>query len=199
MTTLALAAWVLCHAGAAVAEQADFEKPTVIEYDRSVGDELNQIVTFTGNVRLTRGTLVLTGERMEVQQSPDGYKTVVISGGQEKLATYRQRLDQRLQGIEEHIEGRAERLEYDERSDTVRLVGQANLKRLENAVPQDEVSGKLIVYDIAGRTTTIDGRSSHADSRGRMIIAPLRDAEHKGAKSPGVPLKTERSTGTPGK
>lgn len=198
-TMLAVAAMVLCHSGAAFGERADFDKPTLIEYDRSVSDELNQVVTFTGNVRLTQGTLVLTGERMEVRQSPDGYRSAVISGGPERLATYRQRLDQRLPDVEEHAEGRAERMEYDERNDTVRLVGQAHLKRLENGIPQDEVSGKLIVYDVASRTATIDGRSGDTDGRGRMIIAPQRGGEDKGGKAPGVPLKSERSAGSPGR
>jgi lipopolysaccharide export system protein LptA len=176
----------------ALAEQADRNKPTLIEFDKSVIDELNQVAIYTGNVRLTRGTLVLTGVRMEVRVSPDGYRTALIVGTPERLATYRQRLDPRQPGIEEYVEGHSERIEYDDRTETIRFISQALLKRLEDGQPRDEVSGQRIVYDAVNRTTTIDGRSGPGDGRGRVILAPPGRTDAADPKPAPVPLQRER-------
>lgn len=168
----ALAVAALAAAAPGHGEEADRFKPTLIEFDRSVNDELNQVAIYTGDVRLTRGTLVLTGQRMELRQTPDGYRTASIAGTPTAPATFRQRLDPRQPGIEEYVEGDARRIEYDERTETVRFIGAAQVRRLENAVPADEISGELIVYDARNRTTTIDGRPGNGDGRGRVILAP---------------------------
>jgi lipopolysaccharide export system protein LptA len=178
------------------AEQADRFKPTLIEFDRSVNDELNQVAIYTGDVRLTRGTLVLTGQRMELRQTPDGFRTASIAGTEATPATFRQRLDPRDPGIEEHVEGDARRIEYDERTETVRFSGAAHLRRLENAVPRDEISGELIVYNARDRTTTIDGRPSNGNGRGRVILAPQTGRSAPDAPAaPGAHLRPDAGVG----
>ena len=53
-----------------------------------------------------------------MRETPDGYHTAVAIGAAAKPATFRQKRD----GVDEYIEGEAERLEYDARTDTVRFV-----------------------------------------------------------------------------
>jgi len=56
---------LLASTGSVHAEKADREKPTTIDADRLSHDDQKQITTFTGNVVLTKGTLILRGDRME--------------------------------------------------------------------------------------------------------------------------------------
>ncbi len=169
---------LLAPAHAAHAERADRDKPTQILADRFVGDELKQTVVYTGNVTLTRGTLRITGERLELREDPERYRHAVVTGAPGKLASFRQRRDATTPGVEEHVEGYAERIEYDERAETVKFVNRALWRRLENGQPRDELSGGLIVYDSRNARYWAEGAADPAqgDDRVRTIIAPRTNA-----------------------
>jgi lipopolysaccharide export system protein LptA len=79
--------------------------------------------------------------------------------------------------VEEYIEGAAERVEYDERAETVRLIQRALWKRLENDQPRDEVAGSLIIYDHRSSTYSVaGGKDGSSDGRVRLILAPRADS-----------------------
>jgi lipopolysaccharide export system protein LptA len=178
----ALLAVTFSHA--AWAERADRDKPTQIEGDRCVTEELKQVSVCTGNVVLTRGTLRITGERMEVRETPEGYRNATVLAAPGQLATFRQRQDATRPGIEEYIEGAAERVEYDERSETVKLIQRAQWRRLENEQPRDEVAGSLITYDSRTSTYAVaGGKNAGSDGRVRLILSPRTD----GAPEPAAP------------
>ena len=182
---LAAALALTLGASAALADRADRDQPTIIEADRGVFDELKQINVLTGRVTLTKGTLRLTGERMEMRVAPDGYRSASVAAAPGALATFRQRRDPTRPGIEEFVEGVAERIEWDEKTETVRFVNRAQWQRLENGVVRDEVSGRLITYDAAASTYRVDGGEG-ADGRVRAVIAP-----RSSQPQPGGPPKTE--------
>jgi lipopolysaccharide export system protein LptA len=183
----ALLAVTFSHA--ARAERADRDKPTQIEGDRCVTEELKQVSVCTGNVVLTRGTLRITGERMEVRETPEGYRNATVLAAPGQLATFRQRQDATRPGIEEYIEGAAERVEYDERSETVRLIQRAQWRRLENEQPRDEVAGSLITYDSRTSTYAVaGGKDAGSDGRVRLILSPRTDgAPEPAARAPLTP------------
>ena len=52
-----------------------------------------------------------------MRADPDGYQYGVATAQPGKLATFRQKRD----GVDEYIEGEAERIEYDGKADTVTL------------------------------------------------------------------------------
>jgi len=169
----------------ALAERADSDQPTVIEADRGVFDELKQVNVVTGRATLTKGTLRITGERMEMRTAPDGYRSATVTAAPAALATFRQRRDASRPGIEEHIEGAAERIEWDEKTDTVRFINRAQWWRLENGVIRDEVSGQVITYDSAASTYRVDG-GERGEGRVRAVIAP----RISGPPKAGEPSKT---------
>jgi lipopolysaccharide export system protein LptA len=171
----------------ALAELADKDQPTVIEADRGVFDELKQVNVVTGRATLTRGTMRITGERMELRTAPDGYRSALVTAAPSGLATFRQRRDPTRPGIEEYIEGSAERIEWDEKSESVRFVNRAQWRRLENGVVRDEISGQVISYDAAASTYRIDG-GEQGSGRVRAVIAP-RTTEP--LKAPPAPLRPD--------
>jgi lipopolysaccharide export system protein LptA len=181
---LLLIALAACSAQA-LAERADKDQPTIIEADRGVFDELKQVNVVSGRATLTRGTMRITGERMELRTAPDGYRSALVTAAPEALATFRQRRDQTRPGVEEYIEGTAERIEWDEKTESVRFVNKAQWRRLENGVVRDEITGQVISYDAAASTYRIEG-GEQGSGRVRAVIAP-RTTE--APKAPPAPLR----------
>jgi len=159
--------------GAANAEKADSTKPTNVEANKMEYDDVKQINTFTGNVVLTRGTIRMTAGRMVVKQDPEGYQFVTLYAPQNGVATFRQRRDG---GNDQWIEGKAERIEYDDKTEIMKLFVRANMRRLENGKSTDEVAGEYISYDTRAEFFTVhntaSGSSKDGGGRIRATIQP---------------------------
>jgi len=151
----ALAALLLAGATTtALAEKADRTKPMNIEADAMRYDDLKQTSVFTGNVLVTKGTIIIRGARIDVRQDPEGYQYGVVTAAPGKLAYYKQKRDS---GTDEWTEGEGEVIEYDSRADNVKFIRRAVMRRLLGATPNDESSGALIVYDQSNDTFTVNG------------------------------------------
>jgi lipopolysaccharide export system protein LptA len=171
---------LLAHAAApARAERADHDKPTLIDAGHQSLDDLNQVSVFTGGVVVTKGTLKLTGERVDYREDPEGYQYAIVTVPEGKRATFRERRDPSQPGVEEIIAGEADRIEYDGKAGTVRLIANAVVRRFENGAQRDEMNGGLIVYD--GNNSTYDVRADAGagapagaapGGRVRSVIAP---------------------------
>jgi lipopolysaccharide export system protein LptA len=157
-----------------LAERADRLKKMEVESDQPGKVDLQkQIVTFNGNVVVTKGTLMLRADRIEVRESADGYQVAIATGTPAQPARFRQKRE----GVDEYIEGEAERLEYESKADTLRLINQAHVRRLRGSEVADEVSGALIVYDNAAEVFTVSGGAKAATpanptGRVRAVLAP---------------------------
>lgn len=166
---LALLGAALGGGASAHAEKADRAKPIHLEADRVTVDDAKQLATFTGNVVLTQGTMVMRGERMEVRQDKSGFRQGTMWGSP---AYFRQKRE----GFEDFIEGWAERVEYDGRAEKVQMFNRAKLKRGE-----DEVRGNYISYDANTEFFQVDGGSKSAankgDGRVRVILQPKPRSE----------------------
>ena len=164
-----LLASALLSAGVAPAqaEKADRFKPLNVEADLPGKiDLLNQFVVFNGNVVVTKGTMVIRAARIEVRELPDGYHTAVAFGSPAQHATFRQKRDT----PDEYIAGDAERLEYDGKSDVIRFVTNASVKRLRGSETRDEISGNLVTYDSTTEVFNVTGgaRATAANPGGRV-------------------------------
>src|SRR6185503_1071821 len=93
----------------AAAERTDRDKPVNIESDRMNADDAKKTAVFEGRVVLSQGTLLIRAERLTLRQDPDGFQYGVALGNP---ATFRQKRD----GVNEYIDGEAERIEYDGRT-----------------------------------------------------------------------------------
>lgn len=126
------------------AEKADSDKETVIDAKSAVYDDVRQGYTITGDVILTRGTMVMKAERAIVTRDPAGYQHATLFGAPGGLATFRQKRDG---GPDLWVEGQAERIEYDGKTEIAKLFSKAKMRRLEGKRPTDEVEGAFISYD----------------------------------------------------
>jgi lipopolysaccharide export system protein LptA len=197
---------ILCGSPQAFAERADKEKPAVINADNASGDDLNQTQLYTGNVVLTKGTIILRADQLTTKQDPEGYNLgVAIATQPGKLAYFKQKRE----GVDEYIEGQAERIEYDEKSDAVRLFNRAIVKRLAASRDADEIRGDRIdyntrteVYNAFSNGQPIAGSTATKPPRITVILQPKikpgasavpgsEPAPSRSAPSPGLDLKRE--------
>lgn len=168
------AAW-LCLAGMAWAEKADRNKPMNIEADSLRYDDLKQVSVFTGRVVLTKGTIVIRSDRLEVRQDPDGFQFGLATGSADRLAFYRQKRE----ALDEFIEGEGETITYDGKADTVTFSRKAQLRRLRGSTLADEITGGSIVYENLTDLFTVDGVANNGPTgalgnsgRVRVMLTP---------------------------
>ncbi len=170
----------------AQAENADRNKPMNIEADALRYDDVRQISIFTGNVVLTKGSIVIRAARIEVRQDPDGYQSGWITGSADKPAFFRQKRE----GLDEYIEAQSGVIEYDGRLDTVKFTNNAQLRRLRGAMVADEISGGLIVYENLTDTFRVDGGSAAnkgvSSAQGGRVRAMLTPKSESTATLPAV-------------
>ena len=170
---LVLAGLAVVAASSVQAEKADRFKPLNVEADLPGKiDLLNQYVVFNGNVVVTKGTMTIRASRIEVRESPDGYHTAVAFGSPSQHATFRQKRD----APDEYIAGDAERLEYDGKSDVIRFVNNASVRRLRGSETSDEISGNLVTYDSGTEVFNVTGgapaTASNPGGRVRAVLTP---------------------------
>jgi lipopolysaccharide export system protein LptA len=171
---LALAALSLASL-AAMAERADSLKQAKIDFTDAHIDEVTQTRVFTGNVVLTRGTLLIKADKAVLKESPEGYQSVVLTAAPSQPATFRQKRDG---GPDLWVEGQAQRIEYDERTEVVKLFSNAVVKQLEGKRMTSEVNGPFISYDNRTEQANVhndaSGESKPGGGRGTIILAPRR-------------------------
>ncbi len=193
---VALAA-ALGAASPAWAEKADRSKPMVIEADKPGSvDVQRQIVVFNGNVVISQGTMVIRADRVEVRETPDGYRTANAIGAPGRPASYRQKRDTG----DESVEGFADRIEFDARADVLRFSGNASVRRLRGALAADEITGGAIVWDNNAEVFSVQGGAPSAANpagRVRAVLSPRADSSSAPATgSPtAAPLRPSKTLG----
>lgn len=181
------------------AERADRSKPFVLVADQNFTDLAKQVVVLTGGVTISKGTMVIKADRVELREAADGYRTAVAIGTAGKPATFRQKRD----GVDEYIDGRAERLEYDDRADTIRFVNNAIVRRLRGTTVGDEITGNLITYDNTNELFNVTGTPATSaaagknggDGRVRAVLMPREGTAAAAEAASSATLKPSTTLG----
>jgi lipopolysaccharide export system protein LptA len=172
--------------GSAFAERADREKEIVVGADRLVADDANRTSNFEGNVVVTQGTMRITANKVTVKEDAQRHKYYVANGAP---VTFRQKRDK----VDEWVEGFAERAEFDDRNDILRLFNHAKVKSNQN-----EITGDFISYDMNKELAEVSGAPPGTTpppntGRVKVIILPPKKAPDAAQEkpAPGVTLKPE--------
>jgi lipopolysaccharide export system protein LptA len=203
-TTLLLAA-LLAFAPAARAERADREKDINVNADHLTGDDANRTSTFEGNVVIVQGTMRMTANKVTMREDAERHKFYVAYGNP---VTFRQKRD----NVDEYVEGYAQRAEFDDLNDVVRLYEKARVTSNANVI-----NGEYIQYDMRKELAEVQGAPpgtklapGATPSRVKVTIVPAKkdakdskDAPKDAAKdnkapppaAPGVTLKPDTETG----
>lgn len=173
---LLLAALLLLCTSTGFAERADRDKPLHLSADQVLMDDAQQISTFTGNVQLTQGTMLIRGDKIVVVQDKEGFKRGTAYGNP---ASFRQKRE----GFDEYVEGYGERIEYDTRAETVVFYVQARVKR-----HLDEVRGEHITYSAKTEIFQVNGNGAGSgDAPPKRVHAILQPKPKEGATQQPTP------------
>ena len=182
LTAFALAA---LFAAPVAAERSDREKEIVVGADKLVADDANRTSTFEGNVIVTQGTMRMTAAKVTVKEDAERHKFYVANGAP---VTFRQKRD----NVDEWVEGFAERAEFDDRNDVLKLYNNARVMSNQN-----ELTGQFISYDMKREVAEVAGAppgKTPPANAGRVkviILPPKKVPEADEKKAPGVTLKTD--------
>ncbi|MBP9712848.1 MAG: lipopolysaccharide transport periplasmic protein LptA [Sterolibacterium sp.] len=177
-----------CLTSTAHAEKADRDKPVHLESDRITVDDAKKIHVLEGNVQLVQGTLMIHCDKLVVTQDAQGFQkgTATVSPG--GLARFRQKRE----GKDEYIDGEAERIVHDARSEKTEFFQRAYIKS-----GNDEVRGQYISYDgnnenylvTSGANGTSTPSGTGKDSRVRVVIQPKPHTATPSATPPATPAQ----------
>jgi len=171
-------------ASPAFAELGDRDKPINLEADTMTVDDAKKVSVYQGNVVLIQGTLTIRADKLVVSEGKDGNHGTAHGNP----ATFRQKRE----GVDEYVEGDAQRIEYDSGKDLVELFTQARMKR-----NQDEVRGNYISYDAKTEFFKVVGgkeavTANNPRGRVRAVIQPKKKDE---AGAGGVPVALKPAAG----
>lgn len=160
--------WLLLSPLPAWALSSDREQAMHIESNQAELDEQKGVSTYIGNVRVTQGTLVLTGDHMTIHSEGERLRHLILLG---KPATYRQRPD----GKDEDIRAEALRMEYYLDPERVILLDEAVTWQGENSFRSDR-----IVYDVA--QDRVEAGAADGGQRVHIILQPKPRTEEPPAE-----------------
>lgn len=150
-----------------LAEKADRDKPMQLEANRITIDDAKKIQILEGDVLVTKGTMSLKADRIVITEDQYGFQKGTAFGGKDGLARFRQKRE----GLEEYVDGEAERIEYNSNSEVAELFHRAWVKSGE-----DQVRGDYIRYDAVSEKYLVTA-GENRDPKGpparvRAIIQP---------------------------
>lgn len=120
-----LSAWALT---------GDTEQPIHIESDQQSLDMQGNVVTFTGNVVVTQGSIKINADKVVVTR-PGGEQGKEVIDGYGKPATFYQ-----MQDSGKPVKGHASTMHYELANDFVVLTGNAYLEQLDSNITGDKIT-----------------------------------------------------------
>ncbi|AUG98434.1 lipopolysaccharide ABC transporter substrate-binding protein LptA [Prodigiosinella confusarubida] len=118
----------------ALALTSDTEQPIHIDSDQQSLDMQSNVATFTGNVIVTQGSIIVHADKVVVTR-PQGKQGHEIIEGYGNPATFYQ-----MQDNGKPVKGHAQKLRYELDKDFVILTGNAYLEQLDSNIKGDRIT-----------------------------------------------------------
>ncbi|EOC0109653.1 lipopolysaccharide ABC transporter substrate-binding protein LptA [Cronobacter sakazakii] len=131
---LVLTSTLLAAGFPAFALTGDTEQPIHIESDQQSLDMQGNVVTFTGNVVVTQGSIKINADKVVVTR-PGGEKGKEVIDGYGNPATFYQ-----MQDNGKTVKGHAAKMHYELQNDFVVLTGNAYLEQLDSNIKGDKIT-----------------------------------------------------------
>lgn len=168
--TFALLVYTLTFGASVHALEADKRQPTTIDANRMTYNERSNINVFTGDVLLTRGSLVIRGDKLTLTERSDGTQFATVEG---KPARFKQQRDSAAPGDVLLINGTGNTIEFDGDKSIVILTGGASIQKSSNGQLTESISGNRITYEQNTEFLSVLGAPNSAGkSRVQAVIKP---------------------------
>jgi len=154
-----LSAVLIMASFSASALKDDTNQPINIVSDNQSLDMENSVVTFTDNVVITQGSILIKANKVVITRPPEssGKKDTVEAFG--TPVTFHQKLDDG-----KPVDGKGNKVHYDLGKEFLTLTGNAELKQLDS-----KINGYVITYDVKKQQLKA---TSTANSRVKTVLIP---------------------------
>ena len=166
---VSLVAMCLTMATSSYALKEDRNQPIKLNADEAKMDDTSQEYVLIGNVKIVKGSMVVSGDKAVVIVDPEGYQQITVVAKPGELADFSQRMDG---PYNENVEGRGEFIFYDGKAETLLIKGQASAIKRVGINWRDKLDANEIFYELA--TEKFRATSSNPQTPVRSIIAPKR-------------------------
>ncbi|MGQ0285765.1 lipopolysaccharide transport periplasmic protein LptA [Pasteurellaceae bacterium 22721_9_1] len=139
--------------------KSDTNQPINIVSDNQSLDMENSVVTFTDNVVITQGSILIKASKVVITRPPENSnkkETVEAFGSP---VTFHQLLDDG-----KPVDGKASKVHYDLGAEFLTLTGNAELKQLDS-----KINGERITYDVKKQQLKANGSTK---SRVKTVLIP---------------------------
>jgi lipopolysaccharide export system protein LptA len=162
------------------AERADRDQPIQIEAARMSIDDAKKIQILEGDVVVIKGTMVLRADHVVITEDEYGFQKGTATGGKDGLA----RMRQKREGMDEYIDGEAERIDYNTNTEIAEFFHRAWVKS-----GQDQVRGDYIWYDgISEKYLVTAGKNRDPKAPPARVRAVIQPKNKSGqAEQPSAP------------
>ncbi|WP_424411401.1 lipopolysaccharide transport periplasmic protein LptA [Pasteurella sp. PK-2025] len=156
-----LFAMLIMSSFSAVALKNDTNQPINIVSDNQSLDMDNRVVTFTDNVVITQGSILIKANKVVITRPAEKStkKDTVEAFG--SPVTFQQTLDNG-----KPVNGKANKVHYDLTTEFLTLTGNAELKQLDSKINSDSIT-----YDV--KKQHLKAKSS-ANSRVKTVLTPAQ-------------------------
>lgn len=169
MTTIKasiLLAVTLLASGHVIALTSDITKPAIISANNQTIDLAKNFATFTGNVTIKQGSILISADRLQIFNHGNSGKEVMVLTG--KPALFSQLLDQGGK-----MTAQAKTIRFERAKNIVSLTTDAQLKQQDSLV-----KSQFISYDMAKKVLLASGKgagSSGSSKRVTTILQPTNN------------------------
>jgi lipopolysaccharide export system protein LptA len=157
--------------------KSDQEQPTRIDADKMTYSEQDNVNVFSGNVLLTRGSLVIRGEKLTLTQKADGSQFAVVEGSP---ATFKQQRDSDTDAIL-LIKGQANKIRFDGVKEQIVLSGNAGIQKTNNDEITEQITGNTITYEQKTEFLSVESGKNSSGSKPDRVQAIIKPAPQTGS------------------
>ncbi len=148
----------------------DSTKPIQIEADSATADQKNMVTVFTGDVVLTRGSIIVHANRAEATQDAAGNKNVHVVG---TPVTFEQMNDDG-----DKTEGQCNDFVYSTKTDIAILTGRARVKKGDNEVIGDKLTYNTKTQIYSANSMPTNGVNTTKTGRVTVILQPNKKGQN---------------------
>jgi lipopolysaccharide transport periplasmic protein lptA len=158
---IVLASTLVLMSFSALALKEDTNQPISIVSDNQSLDMNNRVVTFTDNVMITQGSIIVKASKVVITRPEENSKQKDKVEAFGNPVTFHQIMDDG-----KPVDGKANKVVYDLGTEFLTLSGDAELKQLDS-----KINGSVITYDVAKQQLKANANSG---ARVKTLLIPTQ-------------------------
>lgn len=160
---------------ASFALKTDNDKPVQITANSATANQKEKTTQFTGNVIMTRGSILVKANTANASQDANGNNTIILVG---TPITFEQMNDDG-----EKTEAQCNNFEYNTKTNLAVLTGRARVKKGDNVVMGDKLTYNTQTQVYSATSNNANGVNTAKSGRVTVILQPNQKGQDKNAGS----------------